>query len=90
MKRPPGSVAEVDRQGLHLNLSLPEISMPVHGDPIRLAQALGNLLENALKYTPPNSPLEISARQDANAVVVSVSDHGPGLADATRRRHRLR
>lgn len=42
-------------------------------------QVLANLLENALKYTPPGSPIEISARVAGGVVTIEVADHGPGL-----------
>lgn len=63
---------------------LPADSPLVPLDSVLIEQVLINLLENAIKYTPADSPIEISARRDANAVVVSVSDHGPGLADAIK------
>ena len=64
----------------HLPADLPLVPL----DSVLIEQVLINLLENAIKYTPADSPIEISARRDANAVVVSVSDHGPGLADAIK------
>jgi two-component system sensor histidine kinase KdpD len=48
-------------------------------DAVLIEQVLINLLENVAKYTPADSPVEISARQDQNGVVVEVSDRGPGI-----------
>jgi two-component system sensor histidine kinase KdpD len=54
-------------------------------DPVLMQQVLVNLLENALKYTPAGSPLELGVFRDGGFVVLEVSDHGPGLpADAER------
>ena len=55
------------------------------GDPILLAQALGNLIDNALKYAPANGAVEVAVvkRSDATAEV-SVSDNGPGIAAPER------
>jgi two-component system sensor histidine kinase KdpD len=54
-------------------------------DPVLMQQVLVNLLENALKYTPVGSPLELGVWRDAGSIVLEVSDHGPGLpADAER------
>ncbi|MBK6849258.1 MAG: sensor histidine kinase KdpD [Proteobacteria bacterium] len=48
-------------------------------DPVLWEQLFVNLLENADKYTPPGSPLEIVARRDGDRVAIEVIDHGPGL-----------
>ena len=49
-------------------------------DAVLIEQVFINLLDNALKYTPDGSPIEIGGRVDNGAVVVEVADHGPGLA----------
>src|SRR5882757_1280810 len=51
----------------------------VSGDPVLLAQALSNLIDNALKYAPQHGSIEVAvARHGANAEI-SVSDDGPGI-----------
>src|SRR5229473_5840779 len=51
----------------------------VSGDPVLLAQALSNLIDNALKYAPQHGSIEVAvARHGANAEI-SVSDNGPGI-----------
>jgi two-component system sensor histidine kinase MprB len=50
----------------------------VHGSRARLARAVGNLLENAVKWSPPGAPIEVAVR----AGEVTVRDHGPGIAEA--------
>jgi two-component system, OmpR family, sensor histidine kinase BaeS len=55
-------------------------SLPiVQADPIRLAQVIGNLVENAIKYTPPGHAVTITAGQDGELAWVRVSDTGPGI-----------
>jgi two-component system sensor histidine kinase KdpD len=49
-------------------------------DPMLVEKALGQLIENAVKYSPPGSPIEISAGQADSEVRISVRDHGAGLA----------
>ena len=44
-----------------------------------MQQVLVNLLENATRYTPAGTPIEVSARQEGNFVVIEVADRGPGL-----------
>jgi two-component system, OmpR family, sensor histidine kinase KdpD len=71
-----------------VHVSLSEDLPLVHVDPVLFEQLLVNLLENAAKYTPPGSALEISARVQlgggganaaAEAVLLDVRDHGPGI-----------
>jgi len=49
------------------------------GDRDHLRQAIANLVTNALRHTPPGTPIEVSARVDDGVAVVAVRDHGPGL-----------
>ncbi len=51
----------------------------VQGDPDRLQQVFGNLLENAGKYSPPGSQVRVAAIATADGVEVTVSDEGIGL-----------
>ena len=50
-------------------------------DPVLLEHALVNLLENALKYTPAGTPIEISARRAGDGIDLELADRGPGLPD---------
>jgi signal transduction histidine kinase len=55
------------------------------GDPLLLAQALGNLIDNALKYSPDGGVITVTVEPAANGdVIVSVADRGPGIADAEK------
>jgi two-component system sensor histidine kinase KdpD len=49
-------------------------------DPLLVEQVFINLLDNAIKYTPEGSPIEISAAVEDRAVIVTVADRGPGFA----------
>lgn len=55
-------------------------------DEVSIAQVLVNLLENAIKYTPPDSPIDLAAWADGAKVVVEVADRGPGLAAGDEQR----
>jgi len=50
-------------------------------DSDRIAEVLKQLLENAAKYSPPASPIAITAEKKGDRVVTSVTDHGPGIDD---------
>ncbi|MFL5964330.1 MAG: ATP-binding protein [Gaiellaceae bacterium] len=51
----------------------------VRGDAERLRQVFGNLIENAVKYSPAGEPVEVRVSQANGAVLVSVRDRGPGI-----------
>jgi two-component system OmpR family sensor kinase len=51
----------------------------VDGDGDHLRQAIANLVTNALRHTPADSPVEVSTRQADGWAKVTVRDHGPGL-----------
>jgi two-component system phosphate regulon sensor histidine kinase PhoR len=51
----------------------------VEGDALKLTQVFENLLDNAIKYTPPGSQIDVRVRAVDAAIEVSVSDNGPGI-----------
>ena len=67
---------------LELDLDLPEETLPVQGDRLRLSQALSNLLHNATKFTPPGGRVGVRARRadHGNRAELSVRDSGQGIA----------
>jgi signal transduction histidine kinase/CheY-like chemotaxis protein len=67
---------ESKRHRLHTDVA-PGLSL--FADPHRLAQALGNILVNAAKYTDPSGDVWVSARRDGGDVVLSVRDSGAGM-----------
>jgi signal transduction histidine kinase len=56
----------------------------ITADASRIAQVIDNLLSNALKFSPDNSPIELSAARNGNTVRVSVIDHGIGISEKLR------
>jgi signal transduction histidine kinase len=71
-------------KGIELTL-LSDGAQSVSGDPVLLAQALGNLLDNALKYAPVNGTIKVAVHRRADGTVeVSVADNGPGIAESER------
>src|SRR3984957_19427182 len=57
----------------------------VSGDPVLLAQALSNLIDNALKYAPVNGAIEVAVHKRGDGTAqVSVSDNGPGIDDSEK------
>jgi two-component system sensor histidine kinase KdpD len=59
---------------------VPEAWAPVPLDYVQIGEALSNVVENAVKYTPPGSRITISAEQNGKDVRLSVEDDGPGIS----------
>lgn len=62
-----------------VNVELEPALPLVECDAILIERVLGNLLENAAKFTPADTPVSISARVDGASMRVEVADHGPGI-----------
>jgi len=58
----------------------------VRGDRANLAVLIGNILDNALRYTPPGGRVDAAVDRDGDAAVFTVSDTGPGIPAADRER----
>jgi signal transduction histidine kinase len=59
--------------------------LPVSGDPILLAQALSNLIDNALKFAPDGGVIDVAVHRRADGPVeIAVTDNGPGINDAEK------
>lgn len=53
-------------------------------DPVILRQALQNLIDNAIKYGPPDSEVRVCSRKAPGSVVIEVADEGPGISQEDR------
>jgi PAS domain S-box-containing protein len=62
-----------------LEADLPDGSIPLDADPIRLAQVFGNLLANACKYTEPGGHIRLTAERHKHRVQVTIADDGIGI-----------
>ncbi|HET8746896.1 MAG TPA: ATP-binding protein, partial [Ramlibacter sp.] len=69
----------IDAAGHALHVEWPEQDVELHGDATRLAQAFGNLLNNAARYTPAGGRIALRARQAGEHAVVQVVDNGVGI-----------
>ncbi len=67
------------KKGLHWQATIPSTLPSLEADPDRLAQVLGNLLNNAVKYTPRRGTVSVRAGVEDEAVWIRVSDTGPGV-----------
>lgn len=67
--------------GRPMAVCLPNGLPAIHGDSHLAALALRQLVDNALKYSPPGSPIGIAARLSQDGVVLTVDDEGPGIPE---------
>lgn len=65
--------------GVTLVSDVPEQTLEVRGDPVRLGQAVDNLVSNALKFTPAGGTVTVSLRPDGPQAVIAVTDTGIGI-----------
>src|SRR5204863_9765172 len=63
----------------------PDLPM-IHVDGTALDQVVSNLLDNAVEYTPSQSPIDISASGSNGEVAIEIADRGPGLPAGTEQR----
>jgi PAS domain S-box-containing protein len=71
----------INARGHHLSVEQPDHQIWVSGDPVRLAQSVGNLLHNAAKFTPTGGEIHLAVRvTDSARVCISVRDNGIGIA----------
>ncbi len=62
-----------------IEINVPRVLPFPSVDSALIVQALFNVLENALKYSPEGSPIEVNARQEASGIEIEITDHGPGI-----------
>jgi len=72
----------VDARRQALTLRLPAEPIGVHGDHARLVQVIGNLLSNAVRYTPERGSIIVAAWAEEGRAVAAVQDNGMGIAPA--------
>jgi signal transduction histidine kinase len=71
---------QVQQQDVSLEVETPADLPEVAVDPERMAQVLGNLVSNALRYTPQNGRIVLSAQAQADDLLLQVRDSGSGIA----------
>jgi len=72
--------ASIEERGLELRVEVPAGPVPANGDPTRLSQVVGNLLQNAAKFTPAGGTVALALTLDGDDVELRVRDTGVGIA----------
>ena len=71
--------AQADASGVALTVRVDDELPTAEVDPARTRQVVGNLVANALRYTPAGGEVTLTATKDAEQVVIEVADTGPGI-----------
>lgn len=79
-------VAAVAGDRLKAVVDLSQPALVGRFDFVQSLRILGNLVENALRYSPPNAPVELQATRERARLLFAVRDRGPGVAAAERER----
>jgi signal transduction histidine kinase len=78
-----GPLAE--EKGITLSVQAPD-RLPTYGDRELIQQAVANLVDNAVKFSPPAGAVTLSAQTTPAGVEIAVADQGPGIPEAERER----
>jgi len=73
----------IDAQQHAFEVELPPQDLWITVDSVRIAQAIGNLLHNAAKFTPKAGRVSLEAKRDAGELVIRVEDNGAGITPET-------
>ena len=74
------------RQGLDIGFEGPDHPLMINAEPILLAEAINNLIDNALRYTPAPGHITVAVTERLDTIVLSVQDSGPGILPEERSR----
>ncbi|MBL8146536.1 MAG: PAS domain-containing protein [Anaerolineae bacterium] len=69
-------------KGVKLVRDIPTERVPIVGDPISLSEAIGNLVSNAIKYTPSGGTVEVRLKRERKAAELLIVDNGIGIPEA--------
>ncbi len=80
------SIPPAIKKDIDIRFDAPEESIIFYGDQHGIEQLAANLVDNAVRYTPPSGAIRITLSKGANAVQLLVEDNGPGLSERDRER----
>jgi signal transduction histidine kinase/DNA-binding response OmpR family regulator len=77
-----GLRGSAEAKEITLEVDLQEFTPLVNGDPVRLRQMIGNLLDNAIKYTPERGIVSLTVEAEGDQVILRIRDTGVGIPQA--------
>lgn len=80
------SLSRLHTPGIQIDVRVEAPPARIHGDPERVHQVVSNLVENAVRYSPPGSMVELRATSSHNGVTIEVADEGPGIPEEESQR----
>jgi two-component system phosphate regulon sensor histidine kinase PhoR len=87
LREAAGTLAlQMEHKGARFDCSIPGTPMPLLADNVHLPQAVANLLDNALKYSPEHPHITLRAEIVGEKAMVQVSDKGMGMDEVVQRR----
>jgi signal transduction histidine kinase len=86
LARSAGGLYDEIAAAKQISLSIETMDTPVQADPTRLRQAVANLIDNAIKYTPDGGRVVVATARRENQAVLTISDSGPGVPEAEQAR----
>ncbi len=75
-----------DDKGVTLRFDIPEVPLMMVGNKVQLQRLIGNLLDNAIKFTPANGVVSVSMRSDSGRVLLTIADTGCGIPEIDSQR----
>jgi two-component system sensor histidine kinase TctE len=79
-------VPQAIERHIDLGIDMTDAPAAVFGAPLMLRELLGNLIDNALRYTPAGGTVTVRVQREGDQVLLEVEDTGPGIAEAERPR----
>jgi signal transduction histidine kinase len=73
--------SQADQAGLTLSIEMPQDPIELRGDPAQLRRAIGNLIDNAIKFTPEGGTITIGLWRNAGTIELCVQDTGIGIPE---------
>jgi signal transduction histidine kinase len=74
------AAARCAAEGISLDPLVPPGLPPIWGDPVRLGQVLGNVVDNAIRHTPAGGRITVAAAANRDRLTITVTDTGDGIA----------